>query len=71
MRKSNKQDKYAIELHEWLRQKTGTIQAFSEMIGGLPGDWKEVLELNHPVIWDEFVKAVCQLHASIGNSQGN
>jgi hypothetical protein len=66
---SKKQDKYAIELHEWLRQKTGSIQAYSEMIRELPGDWKEVLQLNHPVILDDFVKAVSQLHASIESSQ--
>ena len=59
-----KQD-FGIELHEWLRRNTGNLQAYSEMINGLTGDWKEVLQLNHPVIWDEFAKAVCQLHASI------
>jgi hypothetical protein len=63
-----KQD-FGIELHEWLRRNTGNLQAYSEMINGLTGDWKEVLQLNHPVIWDEFVKAVCQLHASIENAQ--
>lgn len=59
-----KQD-FGIELHEWLRRNTGNLQAYSEMINGLTGDWKEVLQLNHPVIWDEFVKAVSELHASI------
>ena len=52
-----------IELDEWLRRKTGCIQAYADMLNEIEGDWKEVLQQNHPQIWDEFVKQVARLSA--------